>query len=139
METALFVFVYLVGVPFAAGVIGEKCGKGDWIFAAVIAAMSWIGTGLFLGMMLVMYLGVRFQSLSRDYSSSGARLILAPGLPFFSSICAYAQPCKPLAGRPANHVNSMHFRPVGAPSFRPRNRPNRCHAPVCSSVRILRG
>lgn len=39
METALFVFVYLVGVPFAAGVIGEKCGKGDWIFAAVIAAM----------------------------------------------------------------------------------------------------
>lgn len=59
METALFVFVYLVGVPFAAGVIGEKCGKGDWIFAAVIAAMSWIGTGLFLGMMLVMYLGVR--------------------------------------------------------------------------------
>jgi hypothetical protein len=53
------VLVYLAGVPFAAGVIGEKCGKGDWAFAAFLGALSWIGAALFVGMMLAMFMGAR--------------------------------------------------------------------------------
>lgn len=55
METVLFVLVYLVGVPFAAGVIGEKYGIGDWGFAVFLGALSWLGTGFFVGMMLAMF------------------------------------------------------------------------------------
>ena len=60
---ALFVvLVYLAGIPFAAGVIGEKCGKGDWAFAAFLGLMSWIGAGLFVGMMLAMFAATRIYS-----------------------------------------------------------------------------
>ena len=58
MEAGLFL-VYLAGVPFAAGVIGEKCGKGDWAFAAFLGALSWIGAAFFVGMMLAMFMGAR--------------------------------------------------------------------------------
>ena len=33
----------------------QICGKGDWAFAAFIGLMSWVGTGLFVGMMLAMF------------------------------------------------------------------------------------
>ncbi|MBE2233659.1 MAG: hypothetical protein IAE85_09205 [Anaerolinea sp.] len=60
---ALFVvLVYLAGIPFAAGVIGEKCGKGDWAFAAFIGLMSWAGTGLFVGMMLAMFAATKIYN-----------------------------------------------------------------------------
>lgn len=68
METALFVFVHLIGVPFAAGIIGEKNGKGDWAFALIIALMSWVGVGLFLGIMLMMYLAVQIYRISMKLS-----------------------------------------------------------------------
>ena len=62
MITVLFIAVYLAGIPFAAGVLGQKSCKGDWAFAAIIGLMSWAGTGLFVGMMLAMFAATRIYS-----------------------------------------------------------------------------
>ena len=57
--SVIAVLIYLAGVPFAAGVLGEKCSKGDWAFAAFIGALSWIGVILFVGMMLAVFAATR--------------------------------------------------------------------------------
>jgi hypothetical protein len=60
---ALFVvFVYLAGIPFAAGVLGQKCSKGDWAFAVFLGLFSWAGTGLFVGMMLAMFAATKIYN-----------------------------------------------------------------------------
>jgi hypothetical protein len=56
---AVFVLIYLAGIPFAAGILGEKCGKGDWAFAAFIGVMSWAGAILFMSMMFAMFAATR--------------------------------------------------------------------------------
>ena len=55
METVLLVSAYLAGVPFAAGVFGEKCGKVDWTVAVVLSVLSWVTVVLFLSLVLAMF------------------------------------------------------------------------------------
>lgn len=46
--TILAVVVYLVGIPFAAGMLGNKWSRTDWFFACFIGAFSWFAVALFV-------------------------------------------------------------------------------------------
>ncbi len=46
--TILAVVVYLVGIPFAAGMLGNKWSKTDWFFACFIGFFSWFAVVLFV-------------------------------------------------------------------------------------------
>ena len=54
--------VYLAGIPFAAGILGEKCSKGDWAFAIGMGVLSWFGVVLFIGVFFLLFAATKIYS-----------------------------------------------------------------------------
>lgn len=62
---ALFVILYLAGVPVSAGILGEPFGKADKILIVFLAAMSWFGVALFIGVTFAFMAGFRMYAVWR--------------------------------------------------------------------------
>ena len=64
--TALFIILYLAGVPVSAGVLGEPFGKADKILLVFLAAMSWFGVALFIGVTFAFMAWFRMYAVGRS-------------------------------------------------------------------------
>ena len=63
--TVLFIILYLAGIPVSAGILGEPFGKADKILVVLLAAMSWSGVALFVGVTFAFMAWFRLYAVGR--------------------------------------------------------------------------
>lgn len=73
MLTALCIILYLAGIPVAAGVIGQPCGKADKAFRALSAILSWLGVALLVSITFAFVAWFRLYAVGRWIETQLAR------------------------------------------------------------------
>jgi len=63
MATVLFIAVYLMGIPFMMGLLGEKCSKMDWAISIFLGIFSWAGVTLFFVLTTIIFATTKLYSL----------------------------------------------------------------------------
>lgn len=65
MFIAFLFTLYLIGIPFTIGLLGEKCSRIDWVLSILFGLGSWLSAAMFFGAMIAMSVGCKAYEAGR--------------------------------------------------------------------------